>query len=142
MGMSDLEAWHDRISDFADSAADVAADSMSEAIDESLRSDTGGDGALSRHDGGTATVDTNANGSDAQVTAGGSMAVWGILEHGTQPHTVQARRGSALMTPYGPKSMVQHQGTNPRETWSNGIDDGEPRMLRAVDDEWEQVVGA
>jgi hypothetical protein len=138
--MADFDAWVGEVEKFADDAAGLGADAWSVSIEDALRADTGGDGRLSRdRHGGAATVTVEVNGREADVNGTGSMGTWSIIENGTQPHTIQAKQGSALMTPYGPKSMVQHMGAEAKHTWTNGVDEGVNRVTETLTHEWGRI---
>jgi hypothetical protein len=139
MSMADLDHWLGDVERFADAAATIGAESLSEAVDEALRAATGGDGALSHRRGGAATVRTDAQGRQAEVAADGDMGVWAIIENGTSGHQTRAYAGSALATPYGPKSMVTVAGMAANNTWSNGVDDGMVRVAETLDTEWGKL---
>lgn len=36
-----------------------------------------------------------------------------LVEFGSKPHTIRAKKGKAVMTPEGPRAQVQHPGTAP-----------------------------
>ena len=138
--MDDFDAWVEQVEGFADAAAGIGAEAWSQAIEDALRSDTGGDGHLSNdRRGGAATVTVESRGTEADINGTGSMGTWSIIENGTAPHTIQAKEGSALMTPYGPKSMVQHQGAVAKQTWSRGVDDGVVQVEQTLDAEWGKI---
>src|SRR5690348_6185709 len=99
--------------------ADAAAQ-VERVVTADLRSATG-DGALSRLSGGRATVVVRRSAGGATVEAGGNRGLWAILERGTKPHTVTAKRGRLLRTPAGPRPRVQVSGVRARKTWSQGV---------------------
>ena len=138
-GMGGLDDWLSKVEDFADEVPDLGARTLTESIDDQLRSATGGDGALSRHKGGAATIESDVTNRSAEVRASGSMGVWAIIEDGTRPHTVNARPGSALWTPYGPKAMVQVSGIAAPHTWTNGVEIGMPQVEQALDAEFAKL---
>jgi hypothetical protein len=56
-----------------------------------------------------------------------------LLANPTQAHGEVARRASAMSTPYGPKSRVNHPGTAGKNTWHKGVDEGEGAAVLAAD---------
>lgn len=120
----------------------AAAALVERAVTAELRSATGGDGALS-HDkgGGRATVMTRRRGQGAAtVEAAGSIGTWAILQRGTRPHTVNARRGKVLRTPYGPRRTVRVSGVRGRRTWTQGVDDGLPQARASARAAFREVI--
>lgn len=118
-----------------------AAVVVERAVTGQLRSATG-DGALSRgRDLGWATVEVDARPGSAAVTAGGSMAVWAIIERGTEGHIVDAGEGRVLRTPYGPRRRVSVSGAPGKRTWSRGVAEAMPRVRASAGDAFRELVG-
>lgn len=113
---------------------------LARAVDEQLRADTGGDGALSRGKSlGRADVDVDAGRTSADVSGAGSIGLWALLEHGSRGHTVTAERGRVLATPYGPRPQVKVSGVPARRTWSKGVEAGMELVERDADKAWSKV---
>jgi hypothetical protein len=139
-GAADIRGWARDISRFGVVAPGEAIDVVDEAITDQLRRDTGGDGAFSRgRKLGKATTRVTARPGEAQVSASGSTAVWSILEDGTTAHTVTAKRGKVLRTPYGPRSRVQVGGVPPRHTFTRGAEAGLDAAEAELERLWGQV---
>lgn len=119
----------------------AAAEVVERAVTAQLRSATG-DGTLSHgRQLGRATVDVDARPGQASVTAGGSMAVWAIIQRGTRGHVTDAGPGRVLATPFGPRRRVEVSGAPGKRTWTRGVAEALPRVRSTADDAFREVVG-
>lgn len=117
-----------------------AARDLERVVTGNLRAATG-DGALSHgRRMGKATVDVHGSAGKATVEAGGSMAVWAIIEAGTKPHTVRAGRGGVLRTPFGPRPAVTVSGAPARRTWTRGVARGMPAVETSAERAFRNMV--
>jgi len=117
-----------------------AADVLERAVTGQLRSATG-DGALSHgRDMGRATVVARGGAGKATVEAGGSMAVWAIIQSGTSGHTVRAGAGRVLRTPFGPRRQVTVSGAPGKRTWTHGVARGMPAVETSAERAFREMV--
>lgn len=98
--------------------AEIAADVVSAA----LAADGGGRFSNAPHM--SARVEVRGGGGSADVVGVGGGWTW--LQHGTRAHTVTAKGGGFLRTPYGPRRSVNVEGMAAKRTWDRGA-------ARAVD---------
>ena len=138
-GSAAVDGWADAIRSFGDGWPTVGAQACADAITQVALLDTGGDSRLSNHVGGTIGVSVDARAGEATVMADGARGVWAILEWGTQAHEIRPRNGRYLMTPYGPRRMVQVEGVAARHTWTTGAAAGMTEAERSADEAWGEV---
>lgn len=139
-GAADIRGWARDVGDFVRDWPERGAERVQRSLQEQLRRDTGGDGALSRgRNLGTATLSLTAGDGEAEVSAAGSMAVWGILQGGTSAHEVRARPGRLLSTPYGPRPSVRVSGVRARRTFTEGADRGLDDAERLLLADWGRL---
>lgn len=138
-GSATVAEWGATTARFATSWPIQVANAAAERIRRQVEGDTGGDARLSNHEGGAALVEVIPGEGAATVKATGAFEVWGILEHGTKPHRIRARYRSALLTPYGPKGMVQVAGMRARQTWSKGVAAAQGDAMREANRAFEEA---
>jgi hypothetical protein len=138
-GADTIRGWADDVARFADDWPAKGAEVVDEAITQRLRADSG-DGRLS-HDkgGGRATTRIIKSSGSADVVADGSRGVWGILEGGTRPHTVDAGKGHALRTPKGPRRIVKVSGARGKRTFTEGAQRGLEQAAKDAEAQWARV---
>jgi hypothetical protein len=140
VGAETIRGWADSVARFADTWPADGAKVVDETIQARLRADTGGDGGLSRgRSMGRATTRIVKGTRSADVVAAGSRRVWGILEGGTSAHTVTAKNGKLLRTPYGPRPAVNVAGVSARHTFTEAADDGLDKASRDAEQAWARV---
>lgn len=94
---------------------------------------TGGDGRLSGWRSiGTADVSVTGGPGEASAAATGG-GLWRVLEEGTRPHDVAAKRADALATPYGPRKRVHVRGRPAMATWSRALAAADRQVMRETD---------
>lgn len=138
-GSAVAQGWADSIRSFASDAPTLGATTAAATIEQQAAADTGGDGRLSNHKSGAATVSVEGGQGEATAEAGGSLGVWAILEDGTSAHDVRPRNGRFLMTPMGPRRMVHVRGVAARGTWSKGVAAGMVEAERELMAGWQGV---
>lgn len=139
-GAATVRGWGRDVAVFARDWPADGARVLAREVADRLARDTGGDGRLSHGRRlGAATVDVDTGAGRADVSSGGSSAVWSILEHGTRAHVTRARPGRVLATPYGPRRSVSVRGTPPAHTWTRGSERGMDAAERAAAAAWGQV---
>lgn len=138
-GAAVVEGWARAVARFADEWPNRGAAVASRRVDAIVAADTGGDGRLSNYRGGRATVAVEEGGGEAAVRADGSLGLWSILEEGTKAHTVRARPGGFLATPFGPRRMVQVAGVHARQTWTKGAAAGLVAAERDAYDAFDRI---
>jgi hypothetical protein len=132
-----IRGWARDITRFGVVAPGEVIDVVDEAIVDQLRRDTGGDGAFSLgRKLGKATTRVTARPGEAVVAASGSRSVWGILEGGSTAHTVKAKRGKLLRTPYGPRPSVRVSGVPARHTFQRGAETGLDKAEAELERMW------
>jgi hypothetical protein len=140
-GSAVIRGWARDVQRFADDWPADGIEVVDQAITDRLRADTG-DGGLSHGRGmGRATTRVTKRAGEAEVAADGSMRVWGIIEGGTSAHTVTAKRGKMLRTPYGPRRSVHVSGIPARHTFTEGADTGLDAAARDAESAWARVGG-
>lgn len=140
MSAADIRGWGRDVTAFAREQPRTAIEAVDDAVTRQLRRDTGGDGSLSNgRKLGRATTRVTERDGEAEVSADGSRAVWGILEGGTTGHVIEAPRGRLLRTPKGPRRRVRVSGVRARHTFTDaartGLADAERELQRA----WAQL---
>jgi len=141
-GADTIRGWARDVQRFADDWPAAGAEVVDETITARLRADTGGDGGLSHGRGlGRATTRITKRRGEAEVSADGSMRVWGILEGGTSTHTVKARGGGFLRTPYGPRRTVTVSGVPARRTFTEAAETGLQAAARDAEAQWARIGG-
>jgi hypothetical protein len=139
-GASTIAAWARDVERFEREAPGDAIAVVDDAITARLHADTGGDGALSHgRKLGRASTEITKRPGEAQVSAGGSQAVWGILQGGTVAHTIVARPGRPMATPYGPRQRVRVGASRARHTFTEGADKGITAAQRDLEQAWTKV---
>ena len=139
-GSATVQGWADSVRSFADGWPSRGAAVAASRIERQLFADTGGDGRLSNYKGGAAAVAIETGTREASVVGAGSRGLWSMLEHGTTAHTVLPRK-RFLITPQGPRRMVQVSGTNARRTWTRGVANAMPDVERDAVAAFHEVVG-
>ena len=130
-----------RVERMADTWPREASQIVQRDAERQLRAATG-DGSLSGgRDLGRATVTVKASAGRASVAQSGSARVWAIVEGGTKPHTVKARRGKLLRTPYGPRPSVTVAGTPAKRPWSRAVTSAMPQVEASARRAFTDVVG-
>ena len=137
-GADEVTGWADAIRAFGTDWPPEGADACGTAIDSQIALDTGGDNTLSNL-GGAIVVRTAGSGTDWSVFPGGNVGALAILESGTKPHVIAPKRAKALMTPAGPRAMVEHQGAAARHTWTRGVEDGLREAHRSAEQAFREV---
>jgi hypothetical protein len=124
---------------FADTWPADGIELVDKAITDRLRADTGDGGLSHGRNMGRATTRITARKGEATVDADGSRRVWGILQGGTSTHTVTARPGRFLRTPYGPRRQVTVTGVRARRTFTEGADKGLADATKDAESTWSRL---
>ena len=122
MGAAGIRGWARDVARFADDWPRHGAEVAAEIVTAALAGDGGGRFSNAPHMSARVEV-RGGNGSASAVGVGGG---WTWLEHGTRSHTVNAKGGGFLRTPYGPRRKVEITGMPAKRTWTRGA-------ARAVD---------
>jgi hypothetical protein len=77
-----------------------------------------GGGSFSNAPGMSARVEVRPGSGSAEVVGAGGGWTW--LQHGTRAHTVNARSGGFLRTPFGPRRRIEITGMAAKGTWTKG----------------------
>ena len=88
-----------------------------------------GGGTFSKAPGMSARVEVRPGSGSAEAVGVGGGWTW--LQHGTRPHTVNAKAGGFLRTPYGPRRRVDDHGDGGEGDMDEGCRPGR-RRRRAV----------
>lgn len=118
----------------------TAAGLTNAAITKALHATTGNDGKLSRSKMGAARVKTSKGKGPASVEEAGSNGVWAIVNDGTRDHVVDAKPGSALRTPRGPRRRVNVAGRRGLKVWDKGVKASAKQRTRSGDQAFTKAV--
>lgn len=105
-------------------------------IEAAARADTGGSLRLRNVKGanrlGSTVKAIGANEITVSATPGGP---WALLNTGARAHTIRARPGRFLRTPFGPRRSISIPRTRGRHTWDDAVDDVTARTTERAQDE-------
>jgi hypothetical protein len=101
---------------FADDWPRQGAEVAAGVLRSQLAADGGG--TFSKAPGMSARVEVRPGSGSADVVGVGGGWTW--LQDGTRPHTVNAKAGGFLRTPYGPRRRVNVSGMAAKGTWDKG----------------------
>ncbi len=125
-GADTVAGWAESLRIFGNEWPPEGADACAEYINRQVILDTGGDSRLSNHRGGEIDIEVEGAGTEWTIVPAGNVSALSILESGTSDHAIYSRRGPgrAVMTPDGPRRMVEVSGVSARNTWTKGAEAG------------------
>jgi hypothetical protein len=122
---------------FADDWPRQGAEVAAGVLRSQLAADGGG--TFSKAPGMSARVEVRPGAGSAEVVGVGGGWTW--LQNGTRAHSVAARGGGFLRTPYGPRRTVHVEGMAAKNTWTNGAGRAVDAARRDAVSSFARVVG-
>ena len=138
-GSATVHEWAESVRRFGEEWPARGARVAADVVERYAQADTGGDGSLSNYRGGGIGATVEGGSGEAAAVAAGSMGLWSMLEYGTSAHVIKPR-GRFLLTPAGPRRMVQVSGMAARGTWSKGAAAGLMEAERDADAAFEEAM--
>ena len=98
-----------------------------------------GGGSFSKAPGMSARVEVRPGSGSAEAVGVGGGWTW--LQDGTRSHTVNAKAGGFLRTPYGPRRTVNVSGMAAKNTWGKGAGKAVAAAARDATAAFSKAVG-